>query len=162
MTGEQYFEGYKIVPFVTLGVLFLGLQARFQASFIFYKKTGYITFSIVAAGLLNLLLNILFIPSYGYFAAAVTTLISYAFLLFLMIILSRRFFVWKFPFRSLIKVIGASGVMGIFVYYVGNNLTSSVAINLILAIFIGLLVYFLMLFLLREFSQSGIHELIFF
>jgi len=156
MTGEHYFEGYKIVPFVTLGILFLGLQQKFQAGFIFYKKTGYITFAIVAAGLLNLLLNILFIPRYGYFAAAITTLISYAFLLFLMIILSRRFFVWTFPFKSLRKVTIASGVMGIIVYYVGNNLTALVPINLISGICIGALVYFLILLLLKEFSQAEI------
>jgi len=151
MTGEQYFEGYKIIPFVTLGILFLGLQQRFQAGFIFYKKTGYISLSIVVSGLLNIFLNFLFIPKYGYFAAAVTTLVSYAFLLFLMIILSRRFFVWKFPLKSLIKVICASTIMGIVVYYVVNNLTTSVPINLISGICIGVLVYFLMLLLLREF-----------
>jgi len=103
MTGEQYFEGYKIVPFVTLGILFLGLQQRFQAGFIFYKKTGYITFTIVTSGLLNLFLNFLFIPRYGYFAAAITTLISYAFLFVVVIFVSRRFFKWEFSFISLVK-----------------------------------------------------------
>jgi len=151
MTGEQYFEGYKIIPFVTLGILFLGLQQRFQAGFIFYKKTGYITFTIVASGFLNLFLNFLFIPRYGYFAAAVTTLGSYAFLLFLMITLSRRFFTWKFPFKSLVRVVCASGVMGIIVYYVADNLTYSVFINLICGVFFGGFIYFLLLFLFREF-----------
>lgn len=156
MTGEQYFEGYKIVPFVTLGMLFLGLQQRFQAGFIFYKKTGYITFAIVTSGLLNLFLNFLFIPRYGYLAAAITTLISYAFLLFLMIILSRPLFVWNFPFKSLAKVTCASAIMGIIVYYVGNSLTSLVLVNLISGICIGVAVYFLMLILLKEFSQEEI------
>jgi len=159
MAGEQYFEGYKIIPFVTLGVLFLGLQQRFQAGFIFYKKTGYITLSIVVSGLLNIFLNFIFIPKYGYFAAAVTTLVSYAFLLFFMTILSRRFFVWKFPLKSLIKVICASTIMGIVVYYVGNNLTVSVPINLISGICIGALVYFLMLLLLGEFLEEEIQAL---
>jgi len=156
MTGKQYFEGYKIVPFVALGILFLGLQQRFQAGFIFYKKTGYITISIFASGLLNVMLNFIYIPKYGYFAAAITTLISYAFLLFLMIVLSRRFFVWKFPFKSLVKVTFASAIMGIIVYYVADNLTALVFINLISGICIGALVYFLLLLLMKEFSQAEI------
>jgi len=153
MTGEQYFEGHKIIPFVTLGILFLGLQQRFQAGFIFYKKTGYITFAIVASGLLNLFLNFLFVPRYGYFAAAITTLISYSFLLFLMVILSRRFFTWKFPFKSLVKGTCSSAIMGIAVYYVSNSLTYAVLINLILSIFLGILIYFVLLFLFREFQS---------
>lgn len=156
MTGDQYFEGYKIISFVALGVLFLGLQQRFQAGFLFYKKTIFITIAIVASGLLNLFLNFLFIPRYGFIAAAITTLISYAFLLFLMIILSRRIFIWKFPFKSLVKVTCGSAIMGIAVFYVGNSLTSSVLINLISGICIGAAVYFLILLLLKEFSQEEI------
>lgn len=154
MTGQQYFEGYKIIPFVTLGVLLLGLQQRFQTGFVFYKKTSFITLAIVSAGLLNLFLNFLFIPRYGYFAAAITTLVSYAFLLCLMIILSRRLFTWKFPFKSLAKVTCASASMGVVVYYVGNSLTSSVLINLISGICSGALIYFILLFLLREFQPN--------
>lgn len=156
MTSDQYFEGYKIISFVTLGVLFLGLQQRFHAGFLFYKKTIFITIAIVASGLLNLFLNFLFIPRYGYFAAAITTLISYAFLLFLMIMLSRRIFIWKFPLKSLVKVTCGSAIMGIIVYYVGNSLTSLVLVNLISGICIGVVVYFLMLILLKEFSQEEI------
>ena len=156
LTGEQYFEGYKIIPFVAAGVLFLGLQQTFHAGFLFSKRTSSITFAIVASGFLNVFLNMLFIPKYGYFAAAVTTLISYTFLLFLMIILSRRLFTWKFPFKSLAKVTCASASMGVVVYYVGNSLTSSVFINLISAICVGVIVYLLMLLLLNEFSQEEI------
>ena len=154
MTGEQYFEGYKIIPFVTVGVLFLRLQAVFQVAFLFYKKTSFVTFGIVASGLLNLFLNFLFIPKYGFFAAAITTLISYAFLLFLMIMLSRRLFVWKFPFRSLVKVTCTSVIMGIVVYFVGNNLTSSTFINLVCGVSLGSLIYIVLLFLFREFQSK--------
>jgi O-antigen/teichoic acid export membrane protein len=154
MTGEQYFEGYKIIPWVTLGVLFLGLQQRFQAGFLFYKRTSFITFAIVASGLLNLSLNFLFIPRYGYFAAAITTLVSYIFLLFLMIILSRRFFVWKFPFKSLVNVTCASAIMGIVVYFIGNRLVPSTLMNLMFCFFLGISIYFVLLFLFREFKPT--------
>lgn len=156
LTDAQYFEGYKIIPFVAAGVLILGLQQIFHAGFLFSKRTSSITFAIAASGLLNVFLNMLFIPKYGYFAAAVTTLISYTFLLFLMIILSRRLFTWKFSFKSLAKVTCASAIMGVVVYYVGNSLTFSVFINLISAICVGVIVYLLMLLLLNEFSQEEI------
>lgn len=117
-------------------------------------------YSIVASGLLNLGLNFLLIPEYGYVAAATTTLISYAFLLLLMIVLSRHLFIWEFPSNSLAKVACASGVMGIVVYYIGNSLTSSTLLNLILGVVIGVVVYLVMLFLLREFKPSEIQAVL--
>jgi len=154
MTGKQYSEGYIIFPFVTFGVLFLGLQQRFNESLLLYKKTNYIAISIVSAGLLNLLLNFIFIPEFGYFAAAVTTFVSYVFLLFLMIVLSRRYFIWKFPFKSLIRVTVASGIMGTVVFLLGKILTSSIILNLLCSIVIGIIVYFVLLYILREFNAE--------
>lgn len=154
MTGEQYSEGYIIFPFVVSGVLFLGLQQRFQAGFLFYKKTKYITISIIASGLLNLVLNLILIPKHGYYAAAVTTFISYIFLLLLMIVLSRRLFIWKFPLSSMIKTLIAAGVMGIIVYFISKGLAVSVAASLIVSIAAGILVYFSLLFLFKEFGDD--------
>ncbi len=154
LVGQQFFEGYKIVPLVALGVLFLGLQQSFQVGFSYYKKTGAITFAIVVSGLLNLLLNFIFVPKYGYIAAAATTLVSYVFLLFLMVTLSFRFFAWEFPFKSLVTFICASAIMGIAVYYIGNRFTFPIAMNLILGICIGASVYLALLFLLHEITPK--------
>jgi len=159
LTVQEYYEGYRIVPLVTLGAFFLGLQQRFLAGPLFYKRTHFVMFSIISSGFLNLGLNWLFIPRYGYVAAAFTTLISYAFLLFLMITVSRRYFVWEFPFKSLAKATCASSAMGIIVYYVGSNLTPSTLLNLILGTVVGVAVYFAMLFLLREPQKEEIQEL---
>jgi len=154
LTGAQYFEGYKIIPFLAAGALFSGLQQVFHAGFLFHKKTSCITFGIVAAGALNLLLNILFIPKYGYFAAAVSSLFSHTFLLVLMVALSRRLFIWKFPFVSLAKVSCASAAMGIVVYFLHDTLTSSTIINVIISVFIGGLTYLAFLVVFREFRPE--------
>ena len=159
LTGASYYQGYKIIPLVSLGAFFLGLQHRFQAGPLFYKKTNFIMYPIIASGLLNLGLNLLLIPNYGYIAAAITTSISYTFLLFLMVVISRRFFIWEFPFKSLERVVCASAVMGVIVYFVGNSLTSSTSINLILGICLGVVVYFGMLLFLREPQKDEIQEL---
>jgi O-antigen/teichoic acid export membrane protein len=151
-TGDQYLEGHRILPFVTLGAFFMGLQQRFHMGFLFKKKTGSITLAIFLSGLLNLVLNLLLIPAHGYFAAAVTTLISYAFLLVLMIVLSRRFLIWPFPFHSLAKVCCASAVMGMVAYCIGSGLTSSNLANTLLAVVIGVVLYVCVLLALKEFS----------
>lgn len=150
LTTPSYYEGAKIIPFVVLGVFFLGLNQRFGAGLSFYKKTHLFMSSLIIAGCINLGLNFLFIPKYGYIAAAVTTLVSYGVLLLLTIIFSRRFFSWQFPFSSLINAIWASAIMGMVVYFIGDRLTSSTLINLILSICLAGLIYFALLFLLQE------------
>lgn len=159
LTAAGYHEGYRIVALVAFGVFLLGLQHRFQLGLAFYKKTYLIMIAIVVSGLLNLGLNFLLIPKYGYMAAAVTTLVSYAFLLTMMIFVSRRYFVWDFPFKTLGRAACASAVMGAIVYFIGNSLTTSNLVNLIVGICSGVVVYFGMLLLLREPQKDEIQEL---
>jgi len=159
LTASGYHSGYIIVPWVAFGAFLVGIDHRFSYIFAFYKRTDLNMYCVLSAALLNIGLNILFIPKYGYIAAAITTFISYAFMLGVVIYVSRRFFIWEFPFKSLGNVVCASGVMGIAVYYVGNSLTSSTLINLILSILTGILVYSLMLFLLKEIKPTEIQAL---
>ena len=159
LTVQEYYQGHRIIPLVTLGAFFLGLQQRFQAGPLFYKRTHLIMFSIIASGLLNLGLNFLLIPQYGYMAAAITTFISYIFLLILMIVVSRHLFIWEFPFKSLVRISCASAIMGALVYYIGNSLTSSTLLNLVLGVCFGIVVYFAMLLLLREPQKEEIQAL---
>ncbi|MDY6933074.1 MAG: polysaccharide biosynthesis C-terminal domain-containing protein [Spirochaetota bacterium] len=150
MVGKEYLEGYKIIPFITLGIFFLGLQNIFHAGFLFHKKTGYITFAIGISGAFNLFLNILFIPKFGYVAAALTTLISYVFLLFVIVIRSRRIFVWKFPFRSLVRISLISAIMGVCIYYLSNIYLPRNTLNIIISVLLGIITYGLFLFLFKE------------
>jgi len=154
LTAPEYYQGFRIVPLVALGGFFLGLQQRFQAGLIFYKRTKGIMIAIIASGLLNLGLNFLLVPRYGYMAAAATTVISYAFLLLAMVIISRRYFVWEFPLESLGKAVCATAIMGVVVYLVGNNLTASPLINLIISIPLGVIVYSVVLLLLGEIQPN--------
>ncbi|MFC1920004.1 flippase [Chloroflexota bacterium] len=159
LAAPEYYEGYRIVALVAFGYFFLGLEHRFGVGFVFYKKTIHIMIIFVISVLMNIGLNLWLVPHYGYMAAAVTTLVSYAFLLVVTIVISRRYFIWGFPFKSLGKIVVASAIMGLAVYPVGNGLTSSSHINLILGICVGVAVYVLMIFLLRELQKEEIHAL---
>ena len=159
MFAPEYLLGYRIIPLVALGTLLVGFAHRFSLGLGYYKRSDLNMVCFLGAAVLNVGLNFAFIPKYGYVAAAVTTFASYAFLLLLEIVLSRQFFIWKFPFKSLAKVTCASAVMGAVVYPVGNSLTSSTLVNLVVGICIGVFIYTLMLLLLREPQKEEIREL---
>lgn len=154
MTEQQYMASYAVIPFVASGIFFLGIQQRFQIGFLFIKKTGTVTFAMTASALLNLVANFLFVPKYGFVAAAVTTLMSYILLSLLIIIPSRDCFLWPFPYRTLWASLTASILMGAVVYVVYENLPGPLYLNLFLGVFSGILVYGFLLFLFREFDLS--------
>jgi O-antigen/teichoic acid export membrane protein len=154
--GAEYAEGYRIVPFVLFGVLLLGLQQRFHWGLLYHHKTGAITVALVIAGVLKVILNILFVPQYGYFAAAVTTLVCYAVSMCLIIWFSRRVFVWRFPYGSLCKVAAASAMMGIGVHYFEQVSTLAPVLRLLACMGVGVIVYATVLLVLKEFSSEEV------
>lgn len=77
LAGKQYEEAIYVIPPVSASLFFVfvyGIFANIEFYYDANKFTAFITF--VGAGV-NLLLNYLFIPVFGYVAAAYTTLLSY-------------------------------------------------------------------------------------
>lgn len=72
-----YREGIWIIPSVALSVFFQFLYSFFATFEFYYEKTVYITCATMGGALLNIILNLVFIKSYGYIAAGYTTLFSY-------------------------------------------------------------------------------------
>ena len=79
--GEKYANAKYIMTPIAMGCVCQFLYTMFVNVEQFKKKTkGMAVASIIAAGL-NIMLNYIFIPRYGYFAAAYTTLVGYVVLL---------------------------------------------------------------------------------
>jgi len=77
---EEYWSGKWIIPPVLLGILFQFVYSLYVNIEFYFKKTSFIPMGTVAAAIINVALNYIFIPRYGYIAAAYTTLIGYLFL----------------------------------------------------------------------------------
>ena len=78
--GESYADAAVIVPSVSASVYFIFVFTMFTNVEYHYKKTRWIGIATLAAACLNVLLNYILIPIFGYTAAGATTLLSYLFL----------------------------------------------------------------------------------
>ena len=78
-TSDYYAGIYAIPPIAATAFLtaFYNIYATIE---FYHKKSKFITISTVIATVINVVLNGIFIPQYGFIAAAYTTLISYVFL----------------------------------------------------------------------------------
>lgn len=75
--GKAYYEARYIIPAVMSGLICRFVYTMYVNVETFYKKTFSISVGTMLAAILNIVLNLLFIPYFGYMAAAYTTLVGY-------------------------------------------------------------------------------------
>lgn len=78
--GKSYANSVGMIPVVMISYVFVFVYSLYVNIEFFFKKQNIIAVGTVIAAVLNLGLNYLLIPIFGYVAAAYTTLIGYAFL----------------------------------------------------------------------------------
>ncbi|MCR0326673.1 oligosaccharide flippase family protein [[Clostridium] innocuum] len=88
--GNSYMEARYVMAPVAAGCLLQFVYCMYVNIEQYEKKTIGMAFASILAALLNFLLNYIFIPQYGYIAAAYTTYIGYFFLLFFHMYLVKR------------------------------------------------------------------------
>lgn len=79
--GKAYYSAKYAMPPIILGCVYQFFYTFYVNIEIFQKKTFTISIGTVSAALLNVVLNRLMIPRFGYLAAAYTTMIGYLALL---------------------------------------------------------------------------------
>lgn len=77
MAPSNYYVAIYVIPPVLLGFLFQFMYSLYTNIEFYHKKTMYIPIGTVLSAIINIVLNIIFIPKYGYIAAAYTTLVGY-------------------------------------------------------------------------------------
>lgn len=81
MGGKAYFEAIWVMPPIILAMIFQFLYTFYFNLEYFYGETYIISLGTFMAAIINVGLNWIFIPRYGYIAAAYTTLVAYALML---------------------------------------------------------------------------------
>jgi len=151
MSTPDYLPGAIIIPYVSAGGFFVGMQWIAQRGMILAEKTQRILFLYVFAGFLNIILNFIFIPKYGFIAAALTTLGCYILLFILIYIGSSKYVTLAIPYKSLFRSISACILMAIVVMNI--RIDSSPIISILVKVTSGVTVYALALYLFGELKQ---------
>lgn len=87
---DAYLPCIYIVPPLVVAMFFQFIYLFFYDLEYYYKKPQWIACASVAAAVLNLVLNFIFIPRFGYIAACYTTVASYFVLLLMNYIFARK------------------------------------------------------------------------
>jgi O-antigen/teichoic acid export membrane protein len=154
LTGPDFASGYTIIPWVAGGAFFLGLQHRFNQTLLLLKRPRVIMFWLILSGLVNILLNWLTLPLFGYGIAAINTLASYIFLCIALAFASRYYFFWNFPWSTAVRSLLAAGTMFGCVYPFARVSDLPEVWVVSLAIPAGMVIYGLSIWMIGEISSA--------
>lgn len=74
---KEYYNSIWIVPSIAMSNFFMFSYSLFAGFEFYYKKTLFIMIASVIGAIVNIILNYIFIPKFGYIAAGYTTLVCY-------------------------------------------------------------------------------------
>lgn len=109
MAPETYWEGFNIIPWIFFA-LFFQVLISFESKIEYVNNKTHLTAAgTLISSLINIVLNILLVPKYGYEMAAITTVISYVFLFIYhyfvtKVIIKDSFYGIKFHLKAIIIV----------------------------------------------------------
>ena len=159
LTGPEYLEGYRVVPFVATATMLAGMGFWLRTPFMFRKRTEFALIAIGGGAAVNVGLNLWLIPRFGYFAAGVTTLLGFLTLDILAYALSRRFFKWRLPVGTMLKASAASAVMAAVVGVFVHLSPLPVGPTLLISVLVGVVVVGAALVAMREFTREELQYL---
>lgn len=94
--NKDFKDMYPLTVLIVLSTMFKPMYMASSLRFFYFEKTKYLSLFSFLAGIINIILNLIFIPIYGVEAAAISTIIGYLFLSY------SRF--WSKEFKSICNV----------------------------------------------------------
>lgn len=117
---QDYYDARWIIFPVAVGTFMQYVYQFFGLMEVYSKKTGYMAVGSCGAAIINYLLNMVYIPQYGYMAAAYTTFISYTLLMIFHFVMARvaygKYIFKALPICSIIMLCIAGGAMLLYFY----------------------------------------------
>ena len=105
---EAYYEGLKVVPILLFANICLGI---YYNQSVWYKLSNQTKFGAYIAGvgaLITIVINLLFIPMYGYMASAWATLLAYLTQMILSFYLGQKYYPIPYDVRKFYLYIGSA------------------------------------------------------
>ena len=147
LLGRSYREGYVIIPVILAGFLAWNFTMYGHKGLEIMEKTRIMLLLVMICAGVNVVLNLIFVPLYGYKGAAATTLISYLLYPLLVYPTTKHYIKWQIPWRSMgnitISSLAIAGLLGALKFaFIGRmNVILALAISAVVAfpVYLGLL-----------------------
>ena len=150
LTTSDFTDGFVVIPIIAMGTILFNYGSINANILILHKQTKKFALITLFSAIINLILNIVLVPMVGIIGAAFATLMTFVFYFIMNGMLSFKLLNLNIDFKFIFKSIISSAVMG----YCILLLNPIGAINIIISIGVGALIYFIMLITLKGFTRN--------
>ena len=150
LTTSEFVSGYLIVSIVALAIILFNCSSVSMNVVVLHKKTKLVGTIYAISASINMAMNIILVPIIGILGAAIATLMTFAAHLSVVSIIGFRRLPFDIDLKFIIKSVISSGVMGLIIL----KLNPIGAVNILISVGIGTVVYFGVLILLKGFTKE--------
>ncbi len=115
--SEAYWEAMWIVPIILLANFFLGIYHNLSVWYKITDRTHFGAVISIIGAILTLIINVLFIPSFGFKASAIATLSAYAIMAGLSYALGRRYYPIPYNMGKITGYLALSTIFAVSSFY---------------------------------------------
>lgn len=108
---KEYSEGIHIVPVLAMASVFLGIYYNLSIWYKLTNKNMYGAYITLGGAVITVLLNIWWIPWFGYTGAAWATFICYAFMMVSSYLQGQKYYAIPYPKKKLIAYLGIAVIL---------------------------------------------------
>jgi len=135
--GEEFRAGLNVVPILLLANLCLGVYVNLSVWYKLSDRTGLGAWVSLAGAAITVVLNILWIPQWGYLGSAWATLACYFFMVCVSWLLGQCYYPVAYPLAKITAYV----VFGLGLYFINDYLLAAHHLNVWLSGTLGLLIY---------------------
>lgn len=123
MLDKRFFKAWIMIPILASSYIFRNLYCFSSSGLYFEKKTGKIPIITMVAAVVNILINLIFIPRYGVIAAVFSTLIAFITTYIMAELISLKIFHIKFDNKVNLLFMGYMYLSIIVSFFINSKFT---------------------------------------
>ena len=116
--ADSYFEAWRFIPVLSVATVFTALDTFLGSAYFTVRKTGMSFWTSFAGAALNILLNILLIPTWGAMGASVATFASYFAVFVIRAVTMHKFIPFKmYPVRLVLNTVMITAIATVMSFW---------------------------------------------
>ncbi len=152
---QEYWDSFKIIPFISLGIIFAMLKDLLTIPLQIVKKSALISKIVITSAVFSLLINFIIIPKYGSMGAAVSFIISQFSYFLLMLYFAQKNYRVPYEMIKIMKLIG----IGIVLFLISLLFAKFSLFPRLLVKFIMILLFPVILYFWDFYEEVELHSI---